>query len=222
MINKSNQKQSLITKIKKVLKKESFKGSTQYWEKRYNSGGDSGRGSYDKFAEFKANVINDFVKKSAIKSVIEFGCGDGNQLKYYDFEKYLGLDVSDKVIKICKNTFADDSSKSFDIITNYNNQKADLSMSIDVIYHLVEDVIFNKHIDSLFESSEKFVIIYSSNSDDLNSNSQAHVRHRKFTDRIDDKHTDFELVNHIKNKYPFSQDNKEGGSHADFYFYKKK
>ncbi len=219
---KTKKKKEIIKILKNLLKKDTFKGSEKYWEKRYNSGGDSGRGSYDKFAEFKADVINDFVKENDISSVIEFGCGDGNQLKYYHFEKYLGLDVSEKVIQLCNSKFAEDNNKSFDLISNYHNQKADLSMSIDVIYHLVEDEVFNKHIDSLFKSSDKYVIIYSSNSDELNTNSQPHVRHRKFTERIEEKHADFELINHLKNKYPFSYDNKEEGSHADFYFYKKK
>ena len=52
--------------------------SREYWEQRYSMGGTSGAGSYDKLAEFKVEVINSFMKKYQISSVIEFGCGDGN------------------------------------------------------------------------------------------------------------------------------------------------
>src|SRR5437899_4317923 len=56
----------------------------------------SGLGSYDKLAEFKAEVLNGFVKENTIKSVIEYGCGDGNQLKFAEYPSYLGFDVSVK------------------------------------------------------------------------------------------------------------------------------
>lgn len=211
-----------LRKVIILKRKQEFKSSEQYWNKRYNTGGDSGRGSYDKFAEFKADIINNFVRENGITNVIEFGCGDGNQLQYYDFEKYLGLDVSHKVVKLCENLFKGDKSKSFDLIENYNNQKAGLTLSIDVIYHLVEDKVFDDHIDLLFHSSEEYVIIYSSNSDELNKNSQPHVRHRKFTIKIEEKYPDFELISHLKNKYSFSNNKVAEGSHADFYFYRKK
>src|SRR5262249_52379361 len=38
-----------------------FPGSRQYWENRYGADGNSGVGSYGKFAAFKAEVINAFV-----------------------------------------------------------------------------------------------------------------------------------------------------------------
>ena len=54
--------------------------SKEYWETRYKSGGNSGVGSYTKFAEFKASFVNLLIKKYNIESIIEFGVGDGNQL----------------------------------------------------------------------------------------------------------------------------------------------
>ena len=37
--------------------------SSLFWENRYKKGGNSGSGSYNKMAEFKAKVINDFIKE---------------------------------------------------------------------------------------------------------------------------------------------------------------
>ncbi len=68
--------------------KNIFPGSDKYWEQRYAVGGNSGVGSYGKFANFKAEVINKFVREHKIKSVIEFGCGDGNQLKLANYPSY--------------------------------------------------------------------------------------------------------------------------------------
>nr|BFF27640.1 hypothetical protein GCM10025732_56050 [Glycomyces mayteni] len=63
----------------KQAKKE-FPGSAAYWEKRYADGGNSGGGSRGTNAEFKAEVLNKFTAEHGIESVIEFGCGDGEQL----------------------------------------------------------------------------------------------------------------------------------------------
>jgi len=43
-----------------------FDGSESYWVKRYASGGSSGAGSYGAPAEFKARVLNDFVREHAV------------------------------------------------------------------------------------------------------------------------------------------------------------
>jgi hypothetical protein len=76
-----------------------FPGSGDYWKRRYRGGGNSGAGSYDHLAHFKAEVINDYVRKHDIQSVIEFGCGDGNQLSLLQVPCYAGLDISPTVIE---------------------------------------------------------------------------------------------------------------------------
>lgn len=78
--------------------------STAFWENRYASGGNSGCGSYNNLAKFKADIINKFLIDKDIQSVIDYGVGDGNQLKYIDTSniKYTGLDVSQTVIQICE------------------------------------------------------------------------------------------------------------------------
>ena len=206
--------------IKKTLKKLFFKGSKEYWENRYVSGGNSGAGSYDKLAEFKADIINSFVVENNVFSAIEFGCGDGAQLDYIDYGRYAGYDVSDKVIEICRKKYQNDSSKKFDVVSGYKGEKADLALSLDVIYHLVEDDVFEEYMKKIFKASNEFVIIYSSNDDGIFSGSP-HVKHRKFTKWIDLNVHGWVLINSIKNKYPFSNGNNENTSCADFYFYKK-
>jgi len=72
----------------------------RYWDHRYDQGGTSGNGSYGELAIFKANIINSFIMEHKVNSIIEFGCGDGNNLSLYKIKKYLGLDVSEKSILI--------------------------------------------------------------------------------------------------------------------------
>lgn len=71
-----------------------FHGSARYWELNYARGGTSGPGSYYASAEAKATFLNEFVRARDVRSVIEFGCGDGNQLSLADYPSYIGLDVS--------------------------------------------------------------------------------------------------------------------------------
>ena len=99
-----------------------FPGSEKYWETRYAAGGNSGVGSYDKFAEFKADTINRFVVDRQIQSVIEFGCGDGNQLKLATYPRYIGFDVSETIISSCQDCFADDDCKTFKLMRDYDGE----------------------------------------------------------------------------------------------------
>jgi SAM-dependent methyltransferase len=200
-------------------KPKTFPGSQKYWENRYASGGNSGVGSYDKFAEFKAEVINAFVAKHDVKDVIEFGCGDGNQLKYMVYPKYLGLDVSDTAISLCRKQLAFDTTKTFKLMRKYNGEKSDLSLSLDVIYHLVEDKVFEHYMKALFNAARRYVIIYSSDSDD-NVAFQAHIRQWKFTKWVQENVPTWKLKERIPNRYPYGGDYKKG-SFSDFYIYEK-
>ena len=54
-----------------------FTGTASYWERRYVTGGTSGAGSYGEFGAAKAEFLNTFVSEHRVRSVVEFGCGDG-------------------------------------------------------------------------------------------------------------------------------------------------
>jgi len=200
---------------------EYVNSSKDYWEKRYSYGGNSGAGSYNNLALFKASIINNFVNKNNINTVIEWGSGDCNQLSLANYKKYIGFDVSKTAIKICQKKFKNDTTKTFiHLNDNYiNDKKADLSISLDVIYHLLEDNIYNVYMNNLFNSSKKFVCIYSSN---INKKWDQHVRHRKFTDWIDKYiSNEWKIKEYIPNKYPFDIKHQESTSFSDFYFYEK-
>jgi SAM-dependent methyltransferase len=200
-----------------------FQGSKNYWIRRYESGRNSGGGSYGILAEFKANFLNDFVRDNQINSIIEFGCGDGNNLSYFNFPSYLGLDVSEFVILSNKKRFKKNNKWAFMSIDGAKefSFRADLTLSLDVIYHLVEDEVYEFYMSSLFTSSAKFVVIYSSNVDFVPP--AAHVRHRKFSDWVELHRSDFELIQMTENPHKSEllgvDPNK---SFADFFIYKNR
>jgi len=203
-------------------KKKEFISSHYYWEQRYKSNKDSGSGSCGRLAKFKADILNEFVQKNSIQTVIEYGCGDGNQLSLAEYPNYIGFDVSNKALQLCENRFCDDTTKLFYHMDNetQKNTIADLVLSLDVLYHLVEDEVFESYMTRLFSTSRKYVIIYSSNYDELLA---THVKCRKFTDWIvGNVSRNWELVKYIKNPYPFDISNPNHTSMADFYIYKKR
>jgi SAM-dependent methyltransferase len=194
--------------------------SPHYWDARYAAGGNSGTGSYGDLATFKAGVLNYFVAEHHINSVIEFGCGDGNQLSLSKYPNYLGLDVSPRAVKRCQELFREDPAKRFVVYHQgyANAEKADLALSIDVIYHLVEDPIFARHMNDLFEAATRFVIIYSDNQE--SPRDSLHVRHRRFSDWIEQNQPSWHQVRHIPNMFPY-QPVTRMGSWADFWIYRK-
>lgn len=200
---------------------KSFRGSTNYWKQRYASGGNSGPGSYNELAEFKAEILNSFVKENNIRTIIEYGCGDGNQLKLARYPSYTGFDISPEAISRCNGMFPNDNTKIFKLMEQYQGEMADLTLSLDVIFHLVEDDVFHNYMDRLFNSSTRFVVIYSSNTNHNASNQPPHVKHRKFTDWIEQHQHRWKLNTHIPNKYPLGNNDIETGSFADFYIFEK-
>ena len=197
-----------------------FVDSGSYWDDRYAVGGDSGVGSYGKFARFKARTINDFVEKNEIESVVEFGCGDGNQLSLARYPKYIGYDVSENAIALCRKRFENDEDKRFVLLTEQEGggERAELCLSLDVIYHLVEDDVFESHMAMLFDAADRFVIVYSSNFDEEERAQGVHVRQRRFSNWIEANRPHWVLVEHVKNEHPYEGDYRTG-SFADFYVY---
>jgi hypothetical protein len=195
-----------------------FEGSENYWIERYESGGHSGDGSYSQLAEFKAEVINDFVRENNIGTVMEYGCGDGNQLKLAEYPLYTGFDISARAIEICRENFSGDDTKTFKMMEDYSGETAELTLSLDVIYHLIEDEVFAAYMNRLFDSSGRFVIVYASDTDENPEDQPVHVRHRNFTRWVRDKKPEWKMLRHIPNRYPYNGDTKTG-SFADFFIF---
>ncbi|MHA1288567.1 MAG: methyltransferase domain-containing protein [Candidatus Thorarchaeota archaeon] len=194
------------------VSEDSF-NSSEYWEVRYRNKGTSGKGSYGKLAIFKSEVINNFIKKHNIRSVIDFGCGDGNQASFINCENYIGYDVSRTVVERCRERFKGDRSKTFtDSVEGL--EKADLTLSCEVIFHLVEFSKFAEHLQQLFTFSKRYVIIFSSN-EYTRIPQPRHVKHREFTSYVSECFPEWKLIRKILNKYP-----KE--CFSDFFIYEKK
>jgi len=185
----------------------------KYWRERYAVGGNSGGGSYGALADFKARVLNEFVQKHGVVSVIEFGCGDGNQLTLSNYPRYIGVDVSPDAVQRCRQLFVKDPSKVFLTVADYAGEQCQLSLSLDVIYHLVEDGVFEQYMQRLFDAGQNYVGVYSTNFSSDDGSTAAHVRHRRFSDWVDENRPEWSLCEHVTNT--------EKGSGCNFFFYAK-
>lgn len=164
-----------------AAKRRAFRGSASYWQTRYRLGGTSGARSYSRLAGFKAEVLNGFVRELAIHTVIECGCGDSHQVQLARYPAYLGVDVSREAFALCRDKFAGGAGKAFELMYEYAGETAELTLSLDVVYHLVDDGVFEVHMHRLFDSSSRYVIVYSPDMGGQERWRAAHIRHRQFT-----------------------------------------
>ena len=174
-----------VRRISLLRQRIGYGDSARFWEGNYAQGRTSGTGSYGRLAEGKSRFLNELVRERAVHSVIEFGCGDGNQLSLAEYPGYIGLDVSRSAIGLCQRRFDGDPAKSFFLYDGacFTDQAgiftADMAISLDVVYHLTEDLVFETYLTHLFAAGLRLVVIYSTNEEI--SGTAPHVRHRHFT-----------------------------------------
>jgi hypothetical protein len=205
-----------VRQLSLFRQRANFNGSAQFWERNYTKGRTSGAGSYGMLGDSKAEFLNPFVQEHNVRSVIEFGCGDGHQLSLASYPRYVGLDVSRTAIDLCKRRFADDSTKSFFLydggcfVDKGGLFRAELAISLDVVYHLIEDSIFEAYMTHLFASAQRYVIIYATNMEMRGVVPQ--VRHRNFTSWIEENGSQWQIKQ-------VAQGADSGPGRADFFVY---
>ena len=111
------------------------------------------------------------------------GCGDGRVASRLRVARYLGLDVSPEGLRLCKDACGDRPGWAFalyDGVTPPPLPEADLALSLDIIFHLVDDTLYRRHLELVFGSAP-LVCIQSSNKVERG---RAHVLHRRFLDDV--------------------------------------
>ncbi|MDH3606766.1 MAG: class I SAM-dependent methyltransferase [Acidimicrobiia bacterium] len=155
----------------------------------------------------------------SISDVVEFGCGDGHQLSLVEYPEYLGLDVSEGAIALCVRSFAGDQTKRFELYdpdTFTGAEIADLALSLDVILHLVEDDVFELHLQHLFQAARRYVVIYGSDVDLDRADTAAHVRFRRFLPHIQERFPSWSLERVSEGIAPAAE-----GPRTDFFVFQR-
>jgi len=94
---------------------------------------------------------------------------------------------------------------------------ADLVLSLDVIYHLTEDLVFERHMVDVFTSAIYWVALYTTDSDRIDPEfiPANHVRHWPVSTYVKEAFPDWELIDLIMNPAPHM-----GG--CDFHIYERR
>lgn len=190
-----------VERAARAARRRTFPGSAAYWERRYATGGTSGAGSGGPQAAWKAEVVNSWVRERGVTSVVDLGCGDGRQLALADYPRYLGLDPSGTAVRLCIARFEGDATKSFlrlppgEFVDPAGWLRADLALSMEVLFHLVEQDVFENYLRLLFSCGERWVVICSN--DEPGGDVAPHERHRSFTAWVAAHEPDWELVERL-------------------------
>lgn len=184
----------------------------KYWDQRYRDGRSSGAGSEGAEAEYKAAFISEFIRYWDVHDIIDWGCGDGHVLSLMDLNgaHYTGIDVSPTVITRLSVKYAADEMIRFKLPIMFDREY-DLALSLDVLFHLPSDIDYRAYLIDLFDSSDEFVIIYSTDYDMEYAGN--HVRRRNFTADIAEWFPSWELKHTTEPLY-------EGA--AQFFVYNRK
>ncbi|MDR3155324.1 MAG: FkbM family methyltransferase [Deltaproteobacteria bacterium] len=200
-------------------------GTKEYWNERYRAKRGAGTGSYGPLAEYKAEVVNSFARDHGAESAVDLGCGDGFQSSLFRFRKYAGLDLSEEAIRLCNSAFQDDTSKTFGLYSPGGTAVpgAEIALSLDSIFCMPEDDLFERHMRDLFGAAERFAVVYSTNVDaEAGTGPAAHTRSRRFTGWVTANLPGWKLAGFLPNRFPARPDQDNGmRSSCDFYFYSK-
>lgn len=182
--------------------------STKYWDDRHKQGA-QGAGSTGRHYEFKLEVVQRIVKKYKVSSVVDYGCGDGRQLKNLKVRDYLGLDISPTAIEKAQ-AYAG-KGRQYDVIPDDLNEcRRDMAISLDVIAGLPGGE-FEEYMTNLFFMAQKYVLIYAPNRTSEGLKLSSHMHFRRFTDWIE-ANVKAEQIEHIPNRYPAAS----GGNDVSF------
>jgi hypothetical protein len=129
--------------------------------------------------------------------------------------------VSETAIALCKAQF--EGRKGWRFLHDDGSEDlqfaADVSLSLDVIYHLVEDDVFERYTRRLFQSATRYVVVYSS---DFNEWAEArHVRHRSVTAWAARNMEGWEVIARPQNPYFFREYDDRNTTFAGFIIFGK-
>lgn len=185
-----------------------------YWDRRYRDGRSSGAGSEGEEGRYKAEYISKFCAENDVKSVIDWGVGDGQVLELIRFPRdttYIGLDVSPTIIKRVREKFTspyefttvdayvqtiDELKKRVQATTPHKIEghamQYQLALSLDVLFHFPDDDDYARYLSNLFSSSYQYVVIYATNY--AGGRTSRHVMRREFTRDVSLLHPEWELT----------------------------
>tara|TARA_R110000823_G_scaffold243818_1_gene367990 strand:+ start:9876 stop:12020 length:2145 start_codon:yes stop_codon:yes gene_type:complete len=134
--------------------------NSMFWNLRYALYPElgSGVGSRGEVLHYKQNLIKYLTYNFKSKEIIDVGCGDLELMKDFQFENYIGLDVSTESLKISKKKRPDWKFENKRIVSS-DVPEADLIMCFDVLIHQSKKEDFHEMVKSMVEKAKERLII---------------------------------------------------------------
>jgi SAM-dependent methyltransferase len=179
----------------------------EYWESRYARGGNSGAGSYGSCLDNKKALISGLLEERGIHSVVDLGCGDGTVIDIFrDLGSYIGYDVSRTAIdRLVARGYP--GHYQFRMADGAPPEHApDLAMSLDVVFHLVEDAVFRRYMGMLTGVGARYLLVLTWNSSILSTEHTvgSHVLYRDFRACMEEDYPGYRLVQEYPYELPTS------------------
>lgn len=148
--------------------------TTRYWEERYRRGGFSGAGSRGEEAAQKVQLVNDVVEANGVQSLLDLGCGDGHVAAGISVARYTGYDPAPSALALAREQRPDGH---FMRTLPAGPMRFDMTLSMDVLFHLVDERTYAEYLEALFGYSD-LVLVYGT---DKELQGRSHVLHRVWT-----------------------------------------
>jgi hypothetical protein len=191
--------------------------STAYWRKRYAAGGNSGAGAYGRLAVYKAYIVNVVTESRGVGRSWSSVRGTETS-EPVPRPRYTGVDVSPEALARARERLGERAGWRLMTLDEYEADLGghDIALSLDVIYHLIEDEVFEAYMRRLFEAATRFVLIYSSDHEETLE--ATHVRHRRYSSWIEGTAPAWKLGKTWKQ--PFAFEKGADPRHTSFAFFR--
>lgn len=160
---------------------DSGKAQQEYWERRYRTGGNSGKGSRGSDRRWKWKVIHRYAGKPV--DVLDVGCGDLAFWKGRDCESYLGVDISPTIIAGDK-----ELRPGWNFLVARADElppgRHDVVFCLDVLFHILDDREYARIVDSLIQATDGWLFIFTWSRPPEEEYDKSYQRFRPFRDYL--------------------------------------
>ncbi len=93
--------------------------------------------------------------------------------------------MAPSAIQRCRDLFASDPTRCFLVYDPYRfdpaGLKAELGLSLEVLFHLTEDALYQRYLQHLFGTATRWVVIFAPDEPDQTGGQFPHLRPRQFS-----------------------------------------
>lgn len=131
-----------------------------FWNQRYRENPElgSGVGSRGKTKEYKQGLITQVLESGNYKRFLDIGCGDMEVSEVIPANGYVGVDVSDEIIRRNQKTHPDREFVYGDFAT-MDIDSADVSFCLDVLIHIADVKKYRKIVQRIVEKTQHVGIV---------------------------------------------------------------